>query len=387
MSQIYASPRGFNGLRALACLSVAVYHLNQYRSITALSDWNWDLYQFVAMWPVGISIFFILSAIIGSLSFWRSIISDAPVPNTWDLIVGRFFRIAPAYYLALISTFILVLILNGYSDGMFLRFATGVTFLSWVHPFTFFPVEINGPLWYISYDMMGALLVLGTMSLLVRIRKVFIPLVLTVIIGILIILHLWFMSLPFPVLYGIVWVWFPSYNPFIFGIHFVMGIIVAGILVWWEKNQNSDSHWHDVLFVLIGMGLLYFLWTIRGAGDFDYSWLRSAYRFPFATIPIALLLLLTPSTRYIGKWLDNHISSIIARLSYSIYLYHAVIIVLVTRFAFGGQHNLPVSEWLILVFVTFLWSFGISWLSYTYIEIPTSNWWRLRQDKNNTEVR
>lgn len=204
MSQIYAPPRGFNGLRALACLSVVAYHLNQYRSITALADWNWDLCQFVAMWPVGISIFFILSGIMSSLSFWRAIMIDAPLPNTRDLIVGRFFRIAPAYYLALISTFILVLILNGYSDGMFLRFATGVTFLSWVHPFTFFPVEINGPLWYISYDMMGALLVLGTMSFLVRIRKVFIPLVLAVIIGMLVILHLWFMSLPFPVLYGIV---------------------------------------------------------------------------------------------------------------------------------------------------------------------------------------
>ncbi|EKD44231.1 MAG: hypothetical protein ACD_71C00206G0001, partial [uncultured bacterium (gcode 4)] len=66
MSQI-PPLQGFNGLRALACLSVVTYHLNQYRSITDLADWNWNLYQFVEMWPVGISLFFILSAITGSL--------------------------------------------------------------------------------------------------------------------------------------------------------------------------------------------------------------------------------------------------------------------------------------------------------------------------------
>ncbi|EKD44777.1 MAG: Acyltransferase 3, partial [uncultured bacterium (gcode 4)] len=143
------------------------------------------------------------------------------------------------------------------------------------------------------------------------------------------------------------------------------------------------SYWHDLLFILIGTGLLYFLWTIREAGDFDYSWLHSAYRFPFATIPIALLLLLIPGTKRIGKWFDNSVFSIIARLSYSIYLWHAVIIVLVARLVFDGQHNLLMSEWLTLVFITFLWSFGISWLSYTYIEIPVSDWWRTRHEKDN----
>jgi hypothetical protein len=36
------------------------YHLNQQRSIENLSDWNWDLYQFVETWPVTVSFFFVL---------------------------------------------------------------------------------------------------------------------------------------------------------------------------------------------------------------------------------------------------------------------------------------------------------------------------------------
>lgn len=170
--------QGFNGMRALACLSVIIYHLNQHRSVTALAEWNWDLYQFVEMWPIAVSLFFMLSAITNSLPFWRAIIRDLPAPKAKDLFISRFFRLAPAYYTVLLFTFALTLILNGYSDGALLRLAAGATFLSWLHPFTFFPVDINGPLWYISYDMMGAILVMGTMSILVRIKKTLIPVVL-----------------------------------------------------------------------------------------------------------------------------------------------------------------------------------------------------------------
>lgn len=103
---------------------------------------------------------------------------------------------------------------------------------------------------------------------------------------------------------------------------------------------------------MVSIGLLAFLWIIRGAGDFDYTFFHSPHRFPFATIPIALLVFLVPYTKYIGKWLDNHVFHTIARLSYSTYLWHAIIIVLMTRFAFGGEHDLLMPEWLILSGVT-----------------------------------
>ncbi|MDD5376843.1 MAG: acyltransferase [Candidatus Gracilibacteria bacterium] len=384
MSQAHPLP-GLNGLRALACLSVVVYHLNQHRSIADLAQWNWDLYQFVAMWPVNVSLFFMLSAIMGSLPFWRSILREMPRPRAKNILVNRFFRIAPAYYVALVTTFLLALSLYGYNDGVLLRFAAGATFLSWTHPFTFFPVDINGPLWYISYDMMGALLVIGTMSILVRVRKAFIPLVFLIIGGVLTALHFWFTSLPFPVLGGIVGEWFPSYNPFIFGLHFLLGMIVAGVLIWREKNHSPHSRWYDMLFILVGFGLLSFLWHIRGAGDFDYSWFHSAHRFPLATIPIAFLLLLAPGTKYMGKWLDNHVFHTIARLSYSVYLWHSIVIVLMIQFVFDGQHNLLMPEWLVLVGVTFVGAFSMAWLSYTYIEIPVSNWWRIHSERKRNE--
>ena len=372
---------GFNGLRALACLSVLFYHLNQHRSVTNLSEWNWDLYQFTEMWPVAVSLFFILSAVTNSLPFWRALLKNGTMPNIRKHLTSRFFRIAPVYYVVLIFTFILVLGLDGPQDGMFVRLFSGLTFLSWVHPFTFFPVDINGPLWYISYDMMGVLLVMWTMYVLSRVRKIYIPLIFLLVSTLLIWWHIVFTSLPFPVLDGIVSEWFPAYNPFIFGLHFLIWVMIAWVLVWQEKKHAHTSIWYDCFFIINGIWLLYFLWTIREAGDLQYTLFHSPHRFPFATIPIAFLVMLAPHTRYMGKWLDNRVFQHIARLSYSTYLWHAIIIVMMTRFIFWWVHDLPMSEWCILVVVTIFWSFSVALLSYNYIEIPIANWWRSRQDR------
>ncbi len=360
----------FNWLRALACLSVLAYHLNQYRSVTGLSEWNWDLYQFVAMWPIAVSLFFLLSAATNSLSFWRSILRDMPIPKTRDVFISRFFRIAPAYYVALGISFILSLIFNGYTDGGFLRLLAGYTFLSWTHPLSFFPVDINGPLWYISYDMMWAIFVMSTMSLLARVRKIFIPFILSGIGWILIALHFWFMQLPFPTLDGIVSVWFPYYNPFIFALHFLVGIVVSGLLVLQEKNHTHHSIGNDVLFTLTTVGIFYFLWRIREAGDFDYSWFHAAHRFPYSTISIAFLLYFVAGTKYIGKWLDNHLFHTVARLSFSTYLWHVIVIFIITKLILWQEQSLEMTNWLILVTLTVPGSFLIAWLSYNYIEIP-----------------
>lgn len=50
----------FNWLRALACLSVLAYHLNQYRSWTFPNGIG-ILYQFVAMWPINLWVSFFFS--------------------------------------------------------------------------------------------------------------------------------------------------------------------------------------------------------------------------------------------------------------------------------------------------------------------------------------
>lgn len=166
---------GISGLRALACLLVVFYHLNQQRTIENLAQWNWDLYQFTETTTVVVSFFFILTGAGISLKFWPAILANAPGPSAWRLFQERTLRIAPAYWTVLIVTFTAVIILQGFSSEAWWRFVSGMSFVSWMRPDTFFPVDMNGPLWYIGFDMVGAILTFTTMSILSKVRRGWIP--------------------------------------------------------------------------------------------------------------------------------------------------------------------------------------------------------------------
>lgn len=146
--------------------------------------------------------------------------------------IERCIRVIPVYWIVLLITLILVLITQGGTFETWIRFVSGIFFLTWVHPVTFFPVDINGPLWYISFDILGSFLVFGTMRLLGNIQKRYIPIGFLGIIGALILGHFAFIQIPFPVVSGIMSEWFPTHNPFIFGLHFLLGIPVGAGLVW-----------------------------------------------------------------------------------------------------------------------------------------------------------
>ena len=120
MTEIRELPRkekrklpGISGFRALAALSVVFYHLNQHRTIANLAEWNWDLYKLTELLPFVVSFFFVLGGALHSLPFWRVIFTRDSggkefVPEPKNALIDRFFRIAPAYYAALIASFIVV---------------------------------------------------------------------------------------------------------------------------------------------------------------------------------------------------------------------------------------------------------------------------------------
>ena len=275
---------GLSGLRAIAAIGIVLYHLNQHRTTAFLSEWNWDLYKLTELLPVIVSFFFVLGGALHSLPFWRIIFLRKPedatpihelLPSPKSALIDRFFRIAPAYYAALLGTFLIVWILQGVGSSDVLRLFSGLTFTSWIHPLTFFPVEMNGPLWFISYDIMGGLLVLATMHLLVRIPRKIILIAFMAIAGLLLAGHSWFSGLPFAKLPGIVSEWFPIYNPFIFGLHFMVGIVLGALWMRLEKADSQPSAWYDVAFIIAVTGLFAFLWDIRFEDIIEVSYPRT----------------------------------------------------------------------------------------------------------------
>ncbi|MFB0964848.1 MAG: hypothetical protein QMC36_04065 [Patescibacteria group bacterium] len=47
---------------------------------------------------------------------------------------------------------------------------------------------------------------------------------------------------------------------------------VGGVAIYAEMKRLKHSYWFDAAFFASMFGAFYFLWTIREADDFAYSW-------------------------------------------------------------------------------------------------------------------
>lgn len=355
-------------LRGLAALIVVLYHLNQHRNTVGLSEFSWDLYQFTEHLVFVVSIFFVFSWFFRSLSYWKSWNTMREVPKFFPSLLERFFRIAPAYYLSLIFSFIFVVFWQGWSLEWSIRLLSGLTFLSWISPMTFFPVDENGPLWFIAYDMLGWIGISLLMMYVIQLKK------LSSIVGVflftgvsLVGLHFFWISLPWPDIGGVAGEWFPTYNPFLFWLHFLIGSLLGGVVEWMGRKQCKKYFLFDNIGILSFLLLVYFLWQIRASWDWEYSWPQGPYHFPFTIFGIAWLIISLPYSQYLGKILDNRFFVFIAKISFSLYLFHVLIIVVLRKYIFISE-QLLIYNWLLFSAIVVLLSLGIAWVLQRWVE-------------------
>jgi peptidoglycan/LPS O-acetylase OafA/YrhL len=100
---------GLEGLRGVACMMVFFYHL---RWAAQPSNESPIVLPFGAefLWrkfDIGVAIFFILSGLLLSLPFWRSILDKKPAPDTKHYLWRRACRIVPAYVAVLVAVYFL----------------------------------------------------------------------------------------------------------------------------------------------------------------------------------------------------------------------------------------------------------------------------------------
>lgn len=349
--------RGADGIRALACLMVIAHHAMERLSPDALSPGWQAIRTFVLQWNVGVSGFFVLSGFLLSMPYWEAFGKDEPLPGLKEFSLRRLARIAPAYYAALIICYLI----QGPAPDALLRLLTGLSFTAGFHWRTWFPSEINGPLWSISLEVFCyALLPLGMWTMfriaaakqLLNGLKVWLGILLLILVLNQLVIGLfqtgdtgrgWEYGLQGGAKY-----WLPHYNPIAFFAHYILGVLAAGCLIWLRHQSAFEAWQQSWRFDLGAAAALAFLfcglWLARDTGEFSWSLQGQPYFYPFIPLCFASSLCLLAASRESGDWADNIVTRSIATLSFGLYLWHFTVMELMQRTFAADFHYIGVFD-------------------------------------------
>ena len=388
---------GADFVRASACFIVLFHHLTQKIDFrTPLGEP--DIAQALANGGTfGVGIFFVLSGFLLARPFWQALDRGDTTPSLRIYALRRAARILPGYWLALTVTFVLsIFVWHAQPDGwLWLRYLSGLLLVSDWHWLTLFPVEVNGPLWSISFEVTSyVLLPIGVVALFALGRRL--PawasrLAFLAVIGVALLGHMafsnWVVVDPHRKgweygMQGGAKVWMPWFNPFGFFAMFAVGALAGGVQVMLARFR----HWlMDVicLAALIVVGHYMFTQAYAEAGEL-YGWLRVPYRFPMMHALIGVVLVTGPSTVLLGRLLDNGVVRFLAQISFGIYVYHTIVIELIQVYAvpdlvYGGMSD--AGSWLTSVVATVVISMVLATLSYRFMEAPVMAWARGLEDQ------
>jgi len=388
---------GADFVRAAACMTVLLHHLTQ--RLDGGMDFGPVLNGvriFAHMGTFGVAMFFVLSGFLLARPFWQAYDRGEPMPSLRIYALRRAARILPGYWLALVVSFVLSITVFGIAlnGELLLRFTAGLLLVADWHWVTFFPVEINGPLWSICFEITAyVLLPIVFIAIFAGPRfaggwlgRVLFVGAIALTLG----LH-WLMLKYYPIDsirrgwdYGMVGgakYWMPRYNPFALFAMFAFGALAAGIQV----RLSAVRHWgFDIAALGVAAFAIYVLnrhlWLKGDASGF--GWLGIPYSFPWFQLSVAAFLVVIPSSQWLGRLLDNPPVRFIATISFGIYIWHNIVIELVRLwwvpgFSYGRIRD--GGEFLLVAGTIFAISVLLGWLSWRLIEAPMIRWARKRE--------
>lgn len=393
---------GADGVRAMACLMVLGHHFLERLNGEAQTPLVQALYYFGLKGEAGVSVFFVLSGMLLSIPFWRNFAARGPLPDLREFARRRAVRILPGYYASLILSFGIGYLLWHPDQLVWERLFAGLTLTSGLHYLTYFPTEINGPLWSISFEVFCYLLMPLMMVLMfwqiprrgLGVAYLYWLGALVLVLGLNQVLVEYFQPDGYRRgweygLLGGAKEWFPHYSLLGMFAHYIFGVFSAGLIVGLEHNpalaERLKKLWFfDGVALLSLLGLTAVLWQVRLEPEFSHSWQAQPYFFPYATLPVMLLLAALPFSNLLGRLFDNPFARYTAKVSFGIYIWHMLIIELYRDrlnldFKWSGINGL--GEWLLICAVLTAVIFAVAALSYKFIEEPALSWYQNRKKK------
>jgi peptidoglycan/LPS O-acetylase OafA/YrhL len=393
---------GADFIRASACFIVLFHHLAQRIDFRSALGSNPFAQVFNTVGGLGVAMFFVLSGFLLARPFWQALDAGRAMPSLRVYALRRAARIVPGFWLALTATFILsVTVFGATLDGwLWLRYAAGLLLLSDWHWTTLFPVEVNGPLWSIGFEVSAyVMLPLGFFGFFAlgkgRLRGWPARLAWLAVIAVALGAHWLFYNNVHVDPYRKGWefglqggakTWMPWFNPFGFFAMFATGALAAGV-------QVSLARFRSIIFdgaAVVALGAAgWLIWSngLRGGGEF-YGWLRVPYQFPSFHLLIGAVLATAPSGLLVGRLLDNPLVAWLARISFGIYVWHYLVLELVRLYwvpeiAHGTMAD--GTKFLVASAVITVITMVVASLSWRWLELPVINWARQREMRGDPE--
>jgi len=373
---------GADGLRALACLLVVWHHTTQRFNPEKSATWIKGIHFFGMRGEVGVSLFFVLSGCLLSLPFWNSFVNNDRFPSIRFYAINRAARIVPAFWFNLIFCTVLASMMFKLNFILW-RFISGLSFTNSYHYSTFFPAELNGPLWSIGLEVSCYVLLPIVLFTIIKSTKS-ISVAIAGIIG-------WIVGLQLlnPLMINIFMTgnkmkgwqygltggakqWLPYWNVDSFFSQFLCGSLAALIIVVLNSRGIAKSHNFDLSAVLFALAAICLVAYRLQPGAPD-NFTKQPYVSPFYAILMAGVLVSASLSKYVSRILDNKLFRWIAKLSFSIYLWHMVIIEIIQRkflskYVYYGLTD--TLQWVILSSLVLLAAISIAATSWKFLESP-----------------
>ena len=372
--------RAIEGLRGVAVLWVVAFHYLVLRegkvddAFVAFANGFAPVHALVRNGYLGVDLFFLITGFLLTLPWFKHAREARPAPSTREFYRRRVRRIVPAYYVQL--AFLAAVCLPVLASWRFVKaelafvianLAAHASFLHYATPLTSASFSINGALWTLAIEFQYYLLLPLVAPLFVRrpfaAAAAFVAIALAWRWAAAHSFGAWVelyqamsarWQVPESALRSLIATQLPGYLA-----HFAAGILCGR--VWLLAGDRPASAARDVVLAAVAVACAAGLWAVLFLGLAplgELSWLvhpvllGGAMAAAVSARPAWSAAVLAPSPL---AW--------VGRVSYSTYLYHMPLVLLMGKLmpGFGGWTALPA------YLATLL---ALSWLSYRYVESP-----------------
>lgn len=350
--------KNLNGLRFIAAFMVLVCHIELIKKHFKLDN-SRELTRFLG--DLGVDLFFVLSGFLITFLLIKEKEFSNKI-NFKNFYVRRILRIWPLYYfIVILSLFVLPKFSIFHINGDYFEFKNNIEALKIIFLFIFIlpnvlylikPINFSSQTWSIGVEEQFYLAWPFVINKFRNYKSIFISVILTY--------WLFYFILNSYSNEYITYLSFSKKVYILFKID-VLSIGALGAVLYNEKNKICDFIISTKVFCLSILILVVMYFYLPNQIDF--------FRIFYAVLFLIIILNLIMNEK-LNNLFENKLFNHLGKISYGIYMFHKILIVVVINMSLIFFKNIGVIENIVIYIFSILFTLLISHLSYIYLETP-----------------